>query len=269
MTNREALETYAAAKNRGDIEGALAVCADDYRYESVGLGAPVVGKDAARDFYTALFRSLPDYRGDFDGFMYGEDAIVAWGRFGGTLAGDLFGIPVEAGRTLSVQVAFVCTFRDGLLVTDTGYFDAATMAAQAGTPLGRLRPSPGDLFAARFGEFWSDPDPERIPELVAPDMVATFPTVGEPVLGADGYQAQIAAALAFAPDLRLAVVDHLADGDDVVIDWRGTCTVGGEPVAFDGCDRFKVRDGRAVRARVVYDTRPLLEAAERAAAAAA
>jgi steroid delta-isomerase-like uncharacterized protein len=269
MTNRAALETYAAAKNRGDVEGALAVCADDYRYESIGLAAPVVGKDAARAFYAALFRSLPDYRGDFDGFLYGEDAVVAWGRFGGTLTEDFVGIPVEPGRTLSVPAAFVCTFRDGLLVADTGYFDAATLAAQAGIPLGRLRPSPGDEFAARFAEFWSAPDPQLIPELVAQDMVATFPTVDEPVEGADGYQAQIEAALAFAPDLRLAVVDHLAEGDDVVIDWHATCTVRGEPVAFDGCDRFHLRGGLAVRARVVYDTRPLVEAAARAAAAAA
>ena len=255
--NRQALDRYVAAKNRGDVEGALAACTDDYRYESIGIGAPVVGKDAARAFYTALFRSLPDYHGEFDGIVYGDDAIVAWGRFGGTLA----------GRRLSVPASFVCTFRDGLLATDTGYFDVATLASQAGVPIGRLRPSPGDEFAARFAEFWSDPDLERMPEFVADDMVATFPTAEEPVHGVDAYRAQLAAGLTLAPDLRLEVLDHLADGDRVVIDWRATCTIGGEPLAFEGTDRFRIRDGLAAEARVVYDTRPLVEAAQRAAAA--
>jgi len=266
--NQEALDRYVAAKNRGDVEAALAACTDDYRYESVGMGAPVAGKEAARAFYTALFKSLPDYHGEFDGVVHGDDAIVAWGRFGGTLAEDLVGIPVERGRRLSVPVSFVCTFRDGLLATDTGYFDVATLASQAGVPLGRLRPSPGDVFAARFAEFWSDPDLDRIHEYVAHDMVATFPTADEPTVGVDAYRAQLQAGLTLAPDLRLAVLDHLADGDRVAIDWRATCTIGGEPVAFEGTDRFRIRDGLAAEARVVYDTRPLVEAAAAALHAA-
>jgi steroid delta-isomerase-like uncharacterized protein len=265
--NRQTLDTYVDAKNRGDVEAALAVCTDDYRYESVGLGGPVEGKEAARQFYAALFASLPDYRGEFDGIVEGEDAIVAWGRFGGTLAGDLVGIPVEAGRELSVPATFVCTFRDGLLATDTGYFDVATLAAQAGVPLGRLAPSAGDVFAARFAEFWSDPDLDRLGEYIRPDVVASFPT-GQ-VHDAEGYRAQLAAGLSLAPDLRLEVVDHVADGDRVAIEWRATCTVGGEPVVFDGSDRFRLRDGLAAEVRVAYDTRPLTDAVQRAAAAAA
>jgi steroid delta-isomerase-like uncharacterized protein len=264
--NRQALDRYVEAKDSGDVEAALAVCTDDYRYESVGLGGPVVGKEAARQFYTALFASLPDYHGEFDGIVEGEDAIVAWGRFGGTLDDDLVGIPVERGRTLCVPASFVCTFRDGLLATDTGYFDVATLAAQAGLPLGRLAPSPGDVFAGRFAEFWREPDLDRLQDYVSADIDATFPT--GPARGVEAYRAQLAAGLQLAPDLRLTVVDHLADGDRVTIDWRATCTIGEEPVAFDGTDRFRIRDGLASEARVVYDTRPLVEAAQRSSAAA-
>jgi predicted ester cyclase len=226
-----------------------------------------VGKEAAREFYAALFRSLPDYHGEFDGIVSGEDAIVAWGRFGGTLTDDLVGIPVKRGRRVSVPASFVCTFRDGQLATDTGYFDAATLATQAGVPLGRLAPSAGDVFAGRFAEFWSDPDLDRLDEYVRPDVAASFPT-GQ-VHDIDGYRAQLAAGLELAPDLRLAVVDHLADGDRVTIDWHATCTIGGEQVEFDGSDRFRLRDGLAAEVRVAYDTRPLVEAAQRAAAPAA
>jgi steroid delta-isomerase-like uncharacterized protein len=266
--NERALQRYVDAKNRQDVDAALAACHDDYTYESVGLGGRVEGKAAAREFYAALFRSLPDYRGDFDGMVWGDGVVIAWGRFGGTLAGDLFGLPVEPGRRLEVPVAFVCTFRDGKLATDAGYFDVATLAAQAGIPLGRLKPSAGDEFVARFAEFWADPDPERLTELVADDVAATFPGAGA-ISGLAAYQRQIAAALAMAPDLRLEVLDHLADGDRLLIEWRGRCTVGGEPVELDGVDHFRLRDGKVVDARVVYDTGVLRDAAERAAAAAA
>jgi steroid delta-isomerase-like uncharacterized protein len=259
------LMAYAEAKNRHDVEAVLAACHDDCFYESVGLGPRVQGRDALRAFYTALFAALPDYFGDFEGVVYREDVAVAWGRFGGTVAGDFMGVPAERGRTVAVPVTFVCTFRDGLLASDVGYFDAATLCAQAGIPLGRLRPGPGDDFVRRFAEFWANPDPALIPELVAPDVSAQFPGVEGRVSGVDAYQEQIARALSAVPDLRLEVLDHLAEGDRVLIEWRGRCTIGGETVELEGVDGFRVRDGRVVDARVVYDTGVLRQAVERAA----
>jgi steroid delta-isomerase-like uncharacterized protein len=263
------LATYVEAKNRQDVEAALAVCHEQYSYESVGLGAPVEGKVASRAFYTALFAALPDYHGDFDRVVYGEDVAIASGRFGGTVAGDFMGIPGEPGRTLEVPVVFVCTFRDGLLASDVGYFDAATLATQAGIPLGHLRPGPGDKFARSFADFWSAPDPAQVPGLVAADVIARFPGMEQPVEGVEAYRDQIAGALAAAPDLRLEVLDHLAEGDRVVIEWRARCTVGGRRVEFEGMDRFRLRDGRAVDARVAYDTGVLRRAVENAASRAA
>jgi steroid delta-isomerase-like uncharacterized protein len=263
------LATYVEAKNRQDVEAALAVCHEQYTYENVGLGTPVEGKAAARVFYSALFAALPDYHGDFDRVVYGENVAIASGRFGGTVAGDFMGIQAEPGRTLAVPVVFVCTFRDGLLASDIGYFDAATLATQAGIPLGRLRPGAGDDFARRFADFWSAPDPVRIPGLVAPEVTARFPGTERPVEGMEAYRDQIAGALAAAPDLRLEVLDHLAEGDRVVIEWRARCTVGGGRVEFEGMDRFRLRDGRAVDAQVAYDTGVLRRAVENAAASAA
>lgn len=44
-------------------------------------------------------------------------------------------------------MTFVCTFRDGLLVREVGYFDAATFGEQAGVPLSGLQPATGSEFA--------------------------------------------------------------------------------------------------------------------------
>ena len=134
-------DRYAEAKNRHDVDAILAVCAEDCFYESVGQGLRVEGKEALQGFFSALFAALPDYYGDFDGIAYGEDTTVVWGRFGGTTRADFMGLELTPGRKVEVPVTFVCTFRDGQLTSDTGYFDVATMAEQAGLPLEALRPA--------------------------------------------------------------------------------------------------------------------------------
>ena len=134
------LDAYAEAKNRQDVEGLLDQCHDDCSYESVGLGPAIEGKDALREFYSALFSALPDYRGEFAGRAHGEDSAVVWGHFSGTVKGDFGGLPAT-GRRIDVPVAFVCGFRDGKLVSDVGYFDVATLCEQAGLPLDALRPA--------------------------------------------------------------------------------------------------------------------------------
>jgi steroid delta-isomerase-like uncharacterized protein len=133
------LHAYADAKNRHDVEAIVALLAADAFYESAGFGPRIEGRDGLRAYYTALFEAIPGYFGEFDGAAYGDDAAAVWGRFGGAL-GELFlDRPVERGRRIEVPVTFVCTFCDGLLVGDTGYFDAATLAEQAGVALELIR----------------------------------------------------------------------------------------------------------------------------------
>lgn len=141
----DVLTRYADAKNRHDLDVILSLCAPDCYYENVPLGNRIQGVDTLRVFYTALFDALPDYFGEFDGTAYNEDSAVVWGRFGGTLSGRFLGLEVEAGRRIAIPVTFVCTFRDGLLVGELGYFDAATLAEQVGLPIEALRPGLLDI----------------------------------------------------------------------------------------------------------------------------
>lgn len=244
------LERYAEAKNARDVDAILDVCTDDCFYESVPLGARVQGREALRAFYTDLFEQLPDYRGDFDGVAYGEDTAVTWGRFGGTS---------PDGRRVEVPVTFVCTLRDGRIAADVGYFDAATLAEQAGLPLSALRPSAAGEFVARFASVWAEPRPERFPPLLQPDAVTQWPGVGE--VRADEYPAHIERILGLFPDLRLEVVDHGATADGVMIAWRAHATVGGEPRSWSGVDRFVLRDGRVQGGEITFDTAVVADAA--------
>jgi len=142
VTTRElerALDKYAAAKNAHDVEAIVALRSDDCVDYQAATGLRIEGKDAIRRFFAGFYASVPDYYGDFDGVAYGHDAAVVWGRWGGTTTDDLFGVETEPGRRLEVPCSFVCTFRDGLLVEDRQYFDAATLAEQLGLPLEQVR----------------------------------------------------------------------------------------------------------------------------------
>lgn len=131
LDTREALHAYATAKAKRDLDATMALCHPDVTYESVALPGVIEGWEAVRSYYAALFQGLPDYYGDFDGEVVEGNMAVVWGRFGGTVRGRLFGIEAD-GRRLEVPVAFVCTFRDGLLVRELGYFDRDTLGRELG-----------------------------------------------------------------------------------------------------------------------------------------
>src|SRR3712207_5048599 len=127
---RGALDAYAEAKNAHDVERIVALRADDCVDHAPATGLRLEGKEAIRGFFTAFFASVPDYYGEFGGTAFGEDTAVVWGHFGGTVTGEMLGRPIDGPRRLRVPCAFVCTFRDGLLVEDLQYFDALTLATQ-------------------------------------------------------------------------------------------------------------------------------------------
>ena len=158
----QVLEAYADAKNRHDVQAAVALCHPEGYYESVGLAGRAQGREALTAFYTHFFTLLPDYRGEFDGRAFDGDTAVVWGRFTGTVSTPLFdGAPV--GARVEVPVSFVCTFRDGLIYSDTGYFDAATLYRQAGLAIPSLDAyTQAAAFVSRFGECWSAPDPRSV-----------------------------------------------------------------------------------------------------------
>ena len=252
----KALERYAEAKNRHDLEATLAICHGDSYYEAPSLGLRVHGKQELGDFYSRLFKSLPDYYGRFDGTAVNDDSVAVWGHFGGTTSDEFMGIPVEPGRQVHVPVSFVCTFRDGLLVADTGHFDASTLAKQLGVRPTAIRPTATSNFVERFQEFWADPDPARVRELVHPDAVAYWPGF-DPIRGVD-YPNHIRYLLSIVDDRRFSVTDHAETADTAFISWTSSGNVRGRSMEWSGIDRFRLRDGKAIEIFVSYDTAPFL-----------
>ncbi len=268
------LDEYAQAKNRRDVEGALALCHDDCFYESVGIPGRVEGKEALRGFYGALFDALPDYYGEFDGRAIDGETVVVWGRFGGTASGEFMGVSAAGGR-VEVPVTFVCSFRDGLIASDVGYFDAASLFEQAGVSaedvagiIGTGSPAPraaadaerrAAAWVERFAERWAAPVPERFADLLHPDTRNLYPYMDEPADQA-GVVDWFRMILGAVPDLTLEVVRWAATGDGVLIEWSATGTVGGDQMSWQGADRFKLEHDRCVEGRAYFDSYPLREA---------
>jgi ketosteroid isomerase-like protein len=125
----DALHRYADAKQRHDVDAIVAQRSEDCFDHNIPLEQRIEGRDEVRAYFERFFATLPDYSAHFDGEALGDDVAVVWGRWTATL-GD---------RPLDVPCAFVCTFRDGLVVGDSYYYDAATLAEQAGLELHQLR----------------------------------------------------------------------------------------------------------------------------------
>lgn len=257
----QVLEAYAEAKNRHDVAAAVALCHPDGYYESVGLPGRVQGHEALTAFYTHFFGLLPDYRGEFDGRAIDGDTAVVWGRFTGTVSTPLFdGAPV--GRRVEVPVTFVCTVRDGLIYSDTGYFDAATLYRQAGLKIPSLDAyTQAATFVSRFAERWSAPDAERFRDLLHPQTRNLYPGMTEPQ-GPDGIVDWLQSGIETFPGLQLKVTRWATDGEAVLIEFEASATVAGRPLSWQGADRFTLEGDRCVEGRSYFDTRPLVDALE-------
>jgi ketosteroid isomerase-like protein len=254
--NRDVLLAYAEAKARHDVDAALRLCHPDYVYETAGVPGRIEGLEAARAFYEQLYDLLPDYFGDFDGITVDGDTAIAWGRFGGTSK--------RTGRRIEMPVTFVCTFKDGLLLSDTGYFDSRTFYELLGVP----HPVDAEAteFIERFKAGWRRREREAFADVLDDDVDAFFPGMPQPGGKAEALD-WLDKALATFPDLELEVQRWARTGDSVLIEWQATATVGSERLTWGGCDRFTLRGGRGIEERVYIDTAPLTEALARAGAA--
>jgi steroid delta-isomerase-like uncharacterized protein len=260
------LGAYAEAKNEHDIERILALCHEDCYYETAGLGLRMDGKQALRDFYTALFSTLPDYYGEFDGTAYTDDTAVVWGRFGGTTADSFLGLDTEPGLKIEVPVTFVCTFHDGLLTSDTGYFNVAALAAQAGISVQAAdslqiparEEDAARALVANFQRLWKTRDPEIVREIVSPTATAHWSGIG--TFPGNEYVERMTQTMALTPDIENEVTGYAINDDLVFISWRAHGTLFGAPIEWHGIDRFRLAGTHAEEIHAIFDTAPLRDA---------
>jgi ketosteroid isomerase-like protein len=135
----QTLEAFRRAKDDHDVPAVVALRTEDCVDVMAATGVRLAGKEAIDAYFRAFFAAVPDYRGQFDGVAYGENAAAVWGRFAGTVHEQLLGVRVDGPRKLRVPCAFALTFREGKVVEDRQYWDAATVAEQLGVAVDAIR----------------------------------------------------------------------------------------------------------------------------------
>ena len=106
------------------------------------------------------------------------------------------------------------------------------------------KPSSGwtvDLFAS----FWAKPSAsmDRIPELVASEIIGHWPGGATLVRGAQAYWRYVVELLNLVPDFRLRVLESASKGGVHFILWEAFGTGPDGPFTCIGCDCIRTRDG--------------------------
>lgn len=79
----ELLQTFLLRWNAHDVEGVVALYAEDAEMRDPSLAAPIRGRDALRRYYASMWERTPDARLACGGAERGEEGIGwAW-RFSG------------------------------------------------------------------------------------------------------------------------------------------------------------------------------------------
>lgn len=108
-----------------------------------------------------------------------------------------------------------------------------------------------------FKSFWARPDASLVHHVITPDIKGYWPYQADPVTGDTAYVRVIAVLLELVPDLALIVEDHATDGDTTFVRYRGTGTLEGRRVNFDGIDCLKLREDGLVRENRIFAAHPL------------
>ncbi|WP_369805160.1 nuclear transport factor 2 family protein [Mycobacterium sp. IS-836] len=114
-------------------------------------------------------------------------------------------------------------------------------------------------FVARFADFWSNPSPQRLPELLHADVVLLQP-LAAPMVGIHAAQADFRRIWCCLPDLRAHVDRWCGEGDLLFIEFRLHARIASSVVEWSNVNRLLLRDGRAIERVTYFDPLAILPA---------
>jgi steroid delta-isomerase-like uncharacterized protein len=133
------------AWNNQDVDGFLALFADDFVWNDLTVPEPMTTAEAARQYMRGWFTAFPDMRSTITNRVIGEDSVAAEIEFRGTNTGPLAmgGMELPAtGRSVVGRGAYFVKVRDGKAVQFNSHPDAAGVMAQLGL-IGEGAPAQG------------------------------------------------------------------------------------------------------------------------------
>ena len=110
--------------------------------------------------------------------------------------------------------------------------------------------SDAEQFVAMFADFWRHPSPQRLPELLHPDVVLVQPLAPRTV-GIEAAQAQFERFFRSLPGLTADVEQWRGDDDIVFIEFRLRATIRRDVLEWPNVNRLRLRDGKGSE-RITY-----------------
>ncbi len=118
----------------GNIDAALAACAEDLEIVDPGMGH-VRGRERFREYLETFKRAMPDARARIEQTVESGETVAVEGRFTGTHTGPLAtddGDVEPTGATVDLRFADVSRVRDRKIVAYHTYYDRLGLLTQLG-----------------------------------------------------------------------------------------------------------------------------------------
>jgi hypothetical protein len=112
-------------------------------------------------------------------------------------------------------------------------------------------------FVTRFADFWSDPSPQRLPELLHHDVALVQPLVA-PMIGIEAAQAEFQRIWRCLPGLSGQVDRWCGDGNLVFIEFRLQVHIAGKVTEWPNVNRLMLRDDKAIERVTYFDSLAIL-----------
>lgn len=128
----ELVERLTEAWNRHDPDGVAACYAADAVSRDATLAEPLHGRGAIRNAAAMYMAAFPDIRMEIRLVACDGDVVCEEWRATGTHDGDLMGLPATGRRTEVIGCNVMKVGADGLVRSETTYWDAAGLYRQLG-----------------------------------------------------------------------------------------------------------------------------------------
>ena len=127
------VNALAEAKNRQDVEAALAVYHTDAILESPPFRARRAGTEQLRVGLNSFFEMVPDYAVELPHLVADGDTLCGWGAISFTLS-HTFNDAIPNGRRVSTPVFILSRFKERRVIWESFHFDLSDVAEQSGVP---------------------------------------------------------------------------------------------------------------------------------------
>lgn len=124
------VDEHIAAEEAKDIERTLKTFHSPH-YWVRPLGGETAGGPAVAELLGTLFRAFPDFSFTPERTYHAADALIVEGRMTGTQKGPWAGVP-PSDKPIDVATCCIYHFDEDRLMSESVYFDHATLLAQIG-----------------------------------------------------------------------------------------------------------------------------------------